>query len=111
MPEIDLVAIDLEDLVFGKRVLNLNREKYFLNLAAEAAFRREKQILGELHCQGRSTLCALARGQIAVSRADHAKQVHAPVVLKILVFDRDDRLTEQRGEVLVAHRQPSLKRE
>src|SRR2546423_3479376 len=86
----NLVAVHGKDLLFGKVALNLDGQHHLLNLAAEVALRREKQVARKLHGQRGSALGPRPGGYIAISGAQHPPEVDSPVLLEILVFSREN---------------------
>src|SRR5258708_4913797 len=90
MSQIDLVRIEFKYLLLGKSPLDLYGEKYLLNLAAIRLLRREKEVPRQLHRQSRGTLRPSIRVQIAIRRPYSTKQVHTPVALKALIFNRNN---------------------
>ncbi len=99
--EVDLIGVHGEDLRLGEAALDLDGKDDLLHLAAEALFRGEEKIAGELHGQGRSSLGAALGAEVAVGGAYEALQVDAPVFLKVLVLDGEDGLAQHRGEVFI----------
>ena len=67
--EIDPVEIDFEDLVLGEAVLEPQRQQGFADLAAEAPFRRQEQVLGELLGDRAAALDDMAGAQKSASAA------------------------------------------
>ena len=50
--EINFVDVELENLVLAQLTFNLQRQENFVDLAREAAFAAEKEILRDLHGDG-----------------------------------------------------------
>ena len=96
MAQVNLVAIESEDLFLGKGPLDLDRQVRFLHLSRRRPLRREKKIPGKLHGQSRSSLRPAMRNDVVPQRSSHAEDIDAPVRLKVLVFNRDHRLPQDR---------------
>ncbi len=109
--EVNLIAIEGEDLFFGKGVLDLQREKNFLQLARGGALVGEEEIAGELHGQRGSTLGAAFGEQIVPCGAGKAQEIHAAMALKVAVFGGDDGLAQDRRKVVVVDDHAALQRE
>jgi hypothetical protein len=56
MTHVDLVAVQLEDLVFGERPLDLHRQHRLAELPAEALFTLQKEAARELHAESARAL-------------------------------------------------------
>ena len=81
----DLVHVDLEDLVLGEHVLELEGQQDFIDLAGERFLGAEVHIARHLHGDGG---CALAPGaaHIGQPRADHAHIVHPAMLVEACVL-------------------------
>src|SRR5438105_848511 len=90
----NLIAVHGKNLLFGEVALNLQRQNHLLNLAAEMALRRKKQIARELHGKRGSALRARPRGDIAIRGPQHAPEIDSPMLLKTLVFRGQDGITQ-----------------
>ena len=101
--EIDLVRVEGEYLLLGERALDLDGEEDLLQLPAEGAVAREKQVARQLHGEGGGALGAAARGQVVIRRAGDAEYVDAPVALEVLVLDGEDGLAQHGREGGVGH--------
>ena len=62
--EINAVEVDFEDLVLAKAVLEPQRQQCLLCFAAEAAFRCQKRVFGELLSDRAATLNDMTRREI-----------------------------------------------
>ncbi len=109
--EIDLVGVQGEDLRLGETPLDLHRQQRFLNLAMKGPVGRKKKIARQLHGQGGSALHSAAGLDVAVGRPRDAPDVDAPVPVEVLVFDRNQRLAQDFGIVVIAGDHPALQRE
>ena len=99
--EINLVAVEREDLLLGEGALDLDGEIGFLHLAGGGAIGGEKKIARQLHGQRGSALGAAVGAEIVPERAGDAEDVDAPVRFEVLVFDGDDGLAQDGREVVV----------
>jgi hypothetical protein len=99
--EVDLVAVEGEDLLFGEGALDLDGEVGFLDLAGGGAFGGEEEVAGELHGQGRSALGAAMGDDVVPEGSGDAEDVDAPVRFEVLVFDGDDGLAKDGVEIVV----------
>ncbi len=99
--QVDLVAVEGEDLFLGEGALDLDGEIGFLDLAQGGAVGRKKQVARQLHGQRGGALGAAVGAQVVDQRAEDAEEVDAPVGLEGLVFDGDDRLPQDGSEVVV----------
>ena len=106
-----LVGVEREDLRLGESALDLDGEQRLLHLAVKRAIGREKQIAGELHGERGCSLHSPAGFDIAIRRAYDAPDVDARVPVKILVFDRDQRIAENLRIVVIAGDDAALQRE
>ena len=92
--EVDLVQVDLEDAVLGVAALELHGQHCFLELALEAAIRREEEDLGELLGDGAASLDDPPAAEVLVDGAGDAHGVDAEVRVEARVLGGDDRLLE-----------------
>ena len=100
--EVDLVAVEGEDLLFGEGALDLDGEIGLLDFAGGGSLGGEKEDAGQLHGERGSALGAAVGADVVPGGADDAEDVDAPVGLEVLVFNGDDGLAEDGGEVVVA---------
>ena len=111
--EIDLIAVHREDLLLGVVALDLDREERLLDLAAHADVGaiREKRA-GELHGErARAFGTAVRARQVAPGGAEHAREVHAPVLLEMLVFGGEDGVLQNRRNLVVGQKNAALQGE
>ena len=87
----DLVHVDLQDLVLGQLVLQLEREQHLVDLARVGLLRREVHVARHLHGDGGRAL-ALFTPQVGQRGAQHAHVIDAVVLVKARIFDRQDRI-------------------
>src|SRR5580704_14491873 len=91
--EINLIAVHSKDLIFCVIALDLQGQESFLNFAAKTAIGAiEKESAAELHGQGAVAFSHAAAGNIAVSGFEYARDVHAPVLFKMLIFSGENRI-------------------
>src|SRR5579863_5707188 len=109
--EVDLIAVEGEYLLLGEGALDLDGEVGFLNFARGVAVSGEEEIARELHGERGSALHAAAAAEVVPDGADDAEDVDAPVRLEVLVFDGDDGLAEDRGELVVVDQDAALEGE
>ncbi len=109
--EINLVAVEREDLLLGEGALDLDGEIGLLNFAHGGAVGGEKEIARQLHGEGGRALGAAMRADVVPGGAGHAKDIDAPVRLEVLVFDGDDGLAQNGREAVVADHLAALQRE
>ena len=99
--EVNLVAVEGEDLFLGKRALNLDGQVRFLHLARRGALGGEEEVARQLHGQRGSALRASMGDDVVPQRSGHAEDVDAPVRFEVLVFNGDNRLAQDRREIIV----------
>ncbi len=109
--EKNLVGVEREDLRLGEAALDLDGKQRLLHLAIKRAVGREKQIAGELHGERGGSLHFPAGFDIAIRRACDAPEVDARVPVEILVFDRDQRIAQNFGIVVIGGDDAALQRE
>ena len=106
MAEVHLVAVDREDLLLGVALLDLDREDDLADLALERLLVGQAELILEV---ARQLLRERARALRAAplddvgDRGDEdAPDVDAEVPVELGVLGRDDRLAQQRVDVVVA---------
>ena len=109
--QVDLVAVEGEDLLLGEGALDLDGEIGLLDLADGGAVGGEKEIARQLHGERGGALGAAVAAQVVPERAGDAEDVDAPVRLEALVFNGDDGLAQDRGKVVVVDHDAALQRE
>ena len=110
--QVDLVGVHGEDLRLGVAALDLQGEEHFLGFAAEAAVAAVKEeIAGELHGDGAGAFGFAVFEDVAIGGAGDAGEVHAPVILEVLVFDGGDGVVEDFGDLLPGHQDAALQGE
>jgi len=99
--EVDLVAVEGENLLLGEGAFDLDGEVRLLELAGGGALRREKQVARQLHGQGGCALGASMAAQVVPERPADAEDIDAPVGLEAFVFNGDDGLAQHRRKIVV----------
>ena len=111
MAQVDLVAVERKNLLFGERPLDLDGQIRLLHLARCCPLGGEEEIARQLHGQGRSALGASMGDDVVPEGAGDAKDVNTPVRREVLVFNRDDGLAQDGREVVVIDDDPAFQRE
>ncbi len=109
--QIDLVAVEGEDLLLGEGALDLDGEICLLNFAGGGALGREKQVARQLHGERGCALRAAVAADVVPGGAGDAEDIDAPVRLEVLVFNGDDGLAQHRRKIVVVDHHAALKRE
>ena len=115
MAEVHLVAVDREDLALGVALLDLDREDDLADLALERLLVRQAELILEV---ARQLLRERARAlrappldDVGRRRDEDAPDVDAEMAVELGVFGRDDRLAQQRVDVVVADDDAALRGE
>src|SRR5947209_408262 len=108
MAQKDLVAVHGKNLLLSEVALDLDGEHHLLNLAAEVALRRKKQVARKLHGQRGRTLGPRAGGDVAPGRPEHAPEIDAPVLFEALVFSRENGVPQDPGKLIVRSENAAL---
>jgi hypothetical protein len=103
LAEVDLVDVDLENLVLGEVVLDLEGEQRLVDLARQGLLAGQEEIARHLHGDGAGALALAATGEVGVGGAQHAERVDAGMLVEALVLGREDGLLHRRRHVLDAH--------
>ena len=111
--EINLIAVHGEDLLLGVVALDLDRQQRLLDFAAHAAVGAiEKERAGELHGErARAFGTAVRARQVAPGGAEYAREIHAPVLLEMLVFGGEDGVLQNRRDLIVGEQNAALQGE
>ena len=92
--------------------LDLQSQQRFLDLAAHAAIGAvQKKRPGKLHGDGAGALHHAMRENILPGRAGHAREIHAPVLFKVLIFGGQNRIPQDRRDLFVAEENAALQGE
>src|SRR5579864_2540264 len=106
-PQIDLVAVELEDLFFGEFLFEFERDHDFGGLALPALLAVQPEIARQLHAQGGGPLGFAALFQVFIHRLHDAERIEAAVLEEALVFSRNDGVDQDFRNV-VEMDQPAL---
>src|SRR5258707_1998497 len=98
--EIDGVEIEFQDLVLAERGLNSRRDNGLANLSLVGSVFAHQQVLDELLRYRRTSLAAAGLREIVQESADQASFVNALVLVKALVFGRDERVSDVEGHLI-----------
>ena len=111
VPHVHLIAVDREDLALRIPLLDLDREHDLANLALEELLLGEAELVEvarHLLRQRAGALIAPALDDVDERGDEDPKDVHADVALELGILGRDDRLTQDRVDVVVADDDPAL---
>ena len=114
MTEVHLVAVDREDFLLRVALLDLDGENHLANLALEQFLLREAELIeiaGDLLRERARALVAPPLDDVDRRGDEDAPDVHAEVAVELGVLGGDDRLAQQRVDVVVADDHPALGRE
>ena len=92
LAQVDLVDVELEDLIFGQAVLDLEGEQHLVELAGERFFLGQEEIARDLHGDRARALPRAAGHEIGQRGAQRRRVIHAAMLVEALVFCREDRL-------------------
>src|ERR1039458_6158408 len=106
--QIDLIAVQGEDLLLGEGAFDLYGEVGFLKFTYRSAVGREEQVAGQLHGERGSALSTAMSAQVVPYGSSNAKHIDAPVGFKGLIFDGDNSLAKDWGETVVVDDDPTL---
>ena len=85
--QINLIAVHRENLLFRVVALDLDGQQRFLDFSAHAAIGAvQEKRSGKLHGEGAGAFGDATREQFPPGRAGHAREIHAPVLLEVLVL-------------------------
>jgi hypothetical protein len=111
VPEVDLVAVEGEDLLLREVLLDLEGEDDLLDLALGGLLRREEQQPRELHRERREALAVAAGAQVGDRRPRHPPRVDPDVLPEVGVLDGHDGVAEHRRDVAELDHHALLDRE
>ena len=94
LPQINLVDVELQDLIFGQILLDLECEQHFVQLAGDGLFRRQEEVTSHLHGDRRCPLLLAAGHQIGGRGAGKAEQIDAGVLVEAVIFGSQDGLLQ-----------------
>ena len=98
MSEKNLVHVDLQNLLFGEQMLQLEGQQHLINLAGVGFFGRQVDIACHLHADGRSAL-AFGAAEVGQTRADHSHVVHATMFKEACVLRRQYGVFHDLGDL------------
>src|SRR2546429_7375378 len=110
MAEVDLIRVELEDLVFGEILLDVDGQEGLVHLAAEALFRRQEDLLGKLLGQRRGSLDLLPGNEVLETGTDDGLRIDAAVMVEVRILGGDDGVDQMRRDVALADHDPPLNR-
>ena len=92
--EIDAIEVDFEDLILGETVLEPQRKQSLPDFAGEAAFRRQKQVLGELLGYRAAALDDTAGREIDEPGAQKPDRIDAEMAVEAAILGGDYRFRQ-----------------
>src|SRR6266446_158043 len=92
--EIDGVEIQFQDLVFAECGLNSRRDNRLANLSLVGSIFAHQQVLDELLGYRRTALAAAGLREIVQESADQTAFINPLVLVKALVFGRNERVSD-----------------
>ena len=101
--EINAVQIQLHDFLFAEFFLDATGEKNFEQFSAESSLLERETIARQLLRDCASTLAHVTSGDVLQRRSHNPKQVVAAVLIKLVVFNRDDRVDQIGWQLLVGN--------
>ena len=112
MRQINLVRVHRENLLFGVVALDLNGQQRFLRFSAKAAVGAiQKETAGELHGQRAGAFVNAPPQRVAPGRFHHARQIHAPMLEKVLILGGSDRVLQHRRNLFPGEQNAALQGE
>jgi len=102
------VEVGLQDLLFGKVVLHLQRQEDLLEFAGDVLVTRQEHVARSLHGDGAGALRIITGRQVDVNRTQHAEIIDTAVLEEPIILRRQEGFTHQRRNFLVAHRYAAL---
>ena len=98
--EIDLVEIKLQNLIFGQRLLDLERQQHLANLAGIGLAVAQKEVTRQLHGYGAAALDLSAGADQLVGGAQQTAYADARMLIETGVLGRE-KSVDQLGRNLV----------
>ena len=111
MVEVELVAVQLQDLFFGVLFFDLQGEVHLFELPADGLLGIEEQEAGQLLGDGASALGLAkqtARPDVLFERPQDSQEVHAAMVIKTGVLGGDDGLFQNIRNLVRGDFNPSF---
>ncbi len=95
MGQINLIAVHRENLLLRVVPLDLQGQQRFLNFSAHPAVGAvQEKRAGKLHGDGAGAFDDATRDNILPGRAGHAREIHAPVLLEMLILGGENRILQ-----------------
>jgi len=110
MPEVNLIRVELENLVLCEALLDVDGQKCFVDLAAEAFLRSQENLLGQLLCERRRSLDLPACNEVFQAGAQNRFRIDAAMLVEIGILGGQGGLHEQGGDVPHRDHDPPLDR-
>ncbi len=108
LAEEDPVQVQGQDLLLAELPLEPQGEEGLLELAPQRALVAEHGVARELHGDRAAALAHATRGQVAHRGAHDALPVHARVLEEAVVLGREERVHQQRRDLVPLHRDAPL---
>ncbi len=99
LAQVDLVHVQLEDAVFRQGAVDLPGQQDFIPFARERFLARQVEIARHLHGDGGGTL-GVALADIGERGAEDAGDIHAGVLVELIVFRRQQGVGHLLGHAL-----------
>ena len=101
LSQIDAVGVELENLLFGKFLLQLDRDQHFDELAAKGFLRAQEESPRKLHGDGGTALLMALVGEVDPGGFHQAHEIDAVVLKKAAVLDGRDCVDDNFGDLVV----------
>ncbi len=109
--EVDLIAVEGEDLLLGEVLLDLEGEDDLLDLPLGSLLGREEEQPRELHGEGGEALAVAAGAEVGEGGSRHAPHVDPDVLPEVRILHGDDRVAQDGRDVREGHHHALLDRE
>ena len=110
--KINLIAIHSKNLLLGVVTFDLKCQERLLNLSAHPAIGAvQKKSPGKLHGNGARALHDAVRDKILPGRAGHAREIHAPMLLEVLILGGQNRVLQDLWILFVSEKNSALQGE
>ncbi len=97
LAQVDLVHVQLEDLILAQVRLDLVRQHHLVDLAGVGLLAGQEEVARHLHRDGRRAL-RQAAAQIRQTRAQHADEIDAAMLVEAVVLDRQHGFLHHVGD-------------